>query len=496
MSKKSVKNKKIEKKSTVTKKSFLLNQPILHIAIKSLFLILIVGIVVYYSDSKGYFNPDETNNHTMKKWNAFYEFSEKNDVDIILLGNSHLYSGINPKNLSVTLGLNAFILASPGTNIANTYFSLKEALKRTNPKLIVIETYGINNFDPYKLKKGGLSDQFKSFYARRDFFIKTISTPFLFKSDNYCYAWSNTLRNHDFIFNDTLQLSKNQKIIKKKPKKNNKLYLGRYVRFQTGIEDTTLVKYDSLGSPVKGEDYLYSEYALKYVDKIVEVCKENNVELMFLTLPMYYKHIDNYAVWNKKISEVLKKYPNKWLNMQLPYDTTVFTPMCFENTYKNNQHMTYNGSLIATYKLAKYIKSELNVKLPSRKNNTKWKNIFYGQEGYFENNPVLANDEVNKLLCKDFATNNVFLKEVSIIQPQNSKNKIIIAKIENKNKDLSHCRLRLVVDYIENKQFKTAPIDLQYDILHQPNDMFIFKALITSVDIKNVKAGFIFCNNK
>lgn len=166
----------------------MINKSILHITLKSILIAIIICSAIYYADYKGYFNPDETNNHSKKKWDAFYKFSKRNNVDILLLGNSHLYAGVNPKNLSATLGVNAFILASPGSNMADTYFSLKEALNRTNPKLIVIETYGINDFNPYKLKEGALSDQFKSFYARKDLITKITSTPFLFKSDNYFYA--------------------------------------------------------------------------------------------------------------------------------------------------------------------------------------------------------------------------------------------------------------------------------------------------------------------
>lgn len=484
-------NKKYKVVNKVKKETLLHNTPILSITLKSLFIIFVIGISVFYSDYKGYFNPDETNNHTKKKWDAFYEFSNKNNIDVLLLGNSHLYSGINPKNLSVTLGVNAFILASPGTNIADSYFGLKESLKKTNPKLVIIETYGIKDFNPYKLKKGALSDQFKSFYARRNFITKASSTPLLFKSDNYFYAWSNTIRNHDFIFNDTTQLAKNRILIKKKKKK--KLYLGRFVRFQSGIEKDIIKKYDSIGAPVDGGNYSYNKFTENYVTKIVELCDDNNIELMFLTLPMYYKHIDNYTAWNDEIAKKLNKHPNKWLNLQLPYDTTQFTPMCFENTYSDNQHMTYNGSLIATYKLANYIKDEINVKLPNRKDEKKWKNIFYGQEGYFENNPVLANDKQNILLCENLSTNNVVLKEVSIIKPEKGVNKIIIAKVAKNKKDLSKCKLRLAVSFIQNKQLRIANIDLQYDILHQTNDMFIFKTLIKPIEIKDVKAGMIMC---
>ena len=447
---------------------------------------------ISYLDSKGYFNPDERNNHTKKKWDSFYEFTEENNVDVLLLGNSHLYTGINPKNLSAALGVNAFILASPGTNIEDSYYGLKESLKRTKPKLVVIETYGINDFNPYELKEGTLSDQFKSFYARKDFVTKLTSTPFLFKSENYFYAWSNTIRNHDFIFKDTAQLNQNIELInKEEKKKSKKLYLGRYVRFTTGIENDILAKYDSIGAPVDGNDYSCNEYTETYVKKIVDLCKEENIELLFLTLPMYYRHIKNYPTWKDRLSPLLAK--SKWLNMQSPYDSTKFTTMCFENTYNLNQHMTYNGSLIATYKLVNFIQKDMKVKLPNRRNEKLWIDNFYEQEGYFENNPVVENDMRNKLLCKNFSTNNVTLKEVSILKQERGNDRIIIAKIDNTGKDLKKCTLRLAVSFLQNNQLNIANIDLQYDILHELPDVFIFKAMIKPIQIKEVKAGMINC---
>ena len=488
MKKNKTKNKK---ENSAEKTTFFSKNPILHISLKSLLITLVIAASICYSDNKGYFNPDETKNHTKKKWDSYYEFSKNNNIDILLLGNSHLYTGINPKNLSATLGVNAFILAAPGTNISDSYFGLKEAIKKTKPKLVVIETYGIKDFNPYQLKEGSLSDQFKSFGARKDFLTKITSTPYLFKSDNYLYAWSNTLRNHDFIFKDTTQLTKNKVLTNKKPRKNSKLYLGRYVRFQKGIEKDILQKYDSLGSPVKGDEYTANEYTEVYVEKVVELCKENEIELMFLTLPMYYKHIENYSVWNNKVNEILGKYPNNWLNMQNPYDTINFNTTCFENTYSKNQHMTYNGSLIATYKLAEYLKSEMNINLPDRKKEIKWINTFYGQEGYFENNPVLSNDKANTLICKNFTTKDLVLKEVSIIKAKKGKDNIIITKVQNNGKDLSKSKLRLTASIIHNKQLKLAQIDLSYDYLHKTTDKHIFKSSIKSVKIKAIKSASI-----
>ena len=69
-----------------------------------------------------------------------------------------------------------------------------------------------------------------------------------------------------------------------------------------------------------------------------------------------------------------------------PYDTLLFTPECFENTTAQNQHMTYHGSLVATYKLAHFINEHFADKLPNRKTDEKWRKKFYGEEGFFENN--------------------------------------------------------------------------------------------------------------
>jgi hypothetical protein len=116
MKKEKKKNQKFNS-DTSSNSLFLDKNPILKIIVKSILLILILSIGIVVSDRKGYFDPDQTNNHTKKKWDTFYSFVEKNEVDLLLMGNSHMYSGINPKNLSNTLGLNAFILASPGTRI-------------------------------------------------------------------------------------------------------------------------------------------------------------------------------------------------------------------------------------------------------------------------------------------------------------------------------------------------------------------------------------------
>ncbi|HRZ99088.1 MAG TPA: hypothetical protein P5084_16140, partial [Paludibacter sp.] len=243
--KKPVKNSKQVKPvvEQITRK----NKTIYNLLLKVIIVGAVVISILVFTDSKGFFNPDYSNDHTRRKWNAFYEFTKHQPVDVVLVGNSHLYTGMSPENLSNALGASSFILASPGTTMTDAYFCLKEAIEVYKPKIAVVETYTMNNYVNHDLKAGGLSDQFKSFSARKNIPQKLSSTPLLFKSDNYLPAWSNTIRNHSFIFNDKNQINKNIQLMKEKEPEKHGLYLGRYIRFTSGIEDSTLLKYNKPG---------------------------------------------------------------------------------------------------------------------------------------------------------------------------------------------------------------------------------------------------------
>ena len=481
----SKKNKKIEHSVSTL-------NPLLKIFIKISILTILVGGLVIYIDYNGYFNPNKSKDHTFKKWTSFYKLTdEKTEIDIMLFGNSHLYTGINPKNLSLSIGANSFVFAAPGTSISDSYFGLKEAIKKNKPKLVIIETYGINDFNNYEFKKGSLSDQFISFAARKDLYTKLVSTPYLFNVDNYFYAWSTTIRNHDYLFNNQKQLKKNIELIKNEGRRNKKekLYLGRFVRFSTGLKNNILHMYDSLGAPVNGADYSYSKQAESYVNKIVELCKNKKIELMFLTLPMYDKHTENYAIWNDKLSEILDKHPHKWLNLQNKPAYNGFNKVSFEDTYNTNQHMTYKGSLLATNKLVNYIKDSINVKLPNRKEDEEWHNLFYGSEGYFENYSPKKGDKNNKILFANKKLGSITINECLFLKINNKKNNQVLVKLDKesaKKIDLEGYKLQLMVRFKLKEEVKMARINLVYDQFHQTENEIIFSSYVKPLSILEV----------
>ncbi|MEX1193211.1 MAG: hypothetical protein WEA99_14670 [Brumimicrobium sp.] len=495
MSKK--KKHKAPKKAPIPKKIVARKRPVMLIAIKFFAICILVTIGLYVSDSKGIFDPNNKNNHTLKKWDAFYDFTKDHNVDILLVGNSHLYTGINPKNLSARLGVNSFILASPGTHIGDSYFALKEALMVTKPTHVIVETYGVKAFNPYNLNDSQLSDQFKSFSARKDFSIKLMSTPQLFTSENYGYAWSNTLRNHDFLLTNYEQIEKNTDSRSRFSRKrgDDELYLGRFVRFTKGIEDSVLQIYEEKGAKVDGKDYKWNNYTKKYINKIVQLCEEENIELVFLTLPMYEEHIDNYSVWKKELKELIDGSKKPWLNLQTSEYHKMFGPESFENTYSSNQHMTYNGSMLATHELANYIEKKSAGLLPDRSDNKAWRDLYYGEEGFFEHHSPNANDSKHQIIGKNIQFENVKVMEIDYVT--NKKNKSLIVKI-SKNQlknipDLTKCQLKIMLEFEVKGNKQPSAVPLQYDRFHTNPEYHIFKINLKPFKLVGMKGGALVC---
>jgi hypothetical protein len=433
-----------------------------------LFSFAIIAIVVL-TDKRGYFNPDYSNDHTRRKWNTYYEFVKKQPVDIVLVGNSHLYTGLNPDNLSNTLGANCFILASPGTTLTDSYFCLKEAIAVNKPKIAIVETFTINDYDNHKIKDGTLSDQFKSFSARKNIVQKMLSTPLLFTSDNYVAAWSNTIRNHNFIFTDTAQIKRN--LTYKEPVRHG-LYLGRYNRFMSGIEDSTLLKYNKPG--FVAYDYsknMASPEAKRYIQKIIDLCRKNNVKLVFMTLPMYHRHVHNYEVYKEDLKKIIGD--QHWIDFQQPYDTAAFTAECFENTIAGNQHMTYYGARVAAYKLAGYLKVNFGKTIPNRSSNIEWKRLFYASDGYFENYPP-ENDGVSQLLVQNTTLpNGLIVREMSLVP--NGQAKQLIIKIDKESANSMYGKsIKVLAQSSIGGQNATVELPVKCTLAYAPDSFYVF----------------------
>lgn len=80
-------------------------------------------------------------------YNDFYKM--KNDsVDVIFLGSSHVVNSMNPQKIYDDYGIRSYNLGNEQQSTLVSYYWLKEALKTQKPKVVVMDTLTLFEFQP------------------------------------------------------------------------------------------------------------------------------------------------------------------------------------------------------------------------------------------------------------------------------------------------------------------------------------------------------------
>ncbi len=136
-------------------------------------IFLLIGVIMFHT----------LQNIVVEKssYGKYRNWKEQENVDILILGNSHADGGISPVQmeeefyLSCDEKISIFNYALFGMRMEQMYFFVKELLKTQTPKLILLETYA---FCP-------LADEHREILARRAFDVLPLSRNKV-EAINYC----------------------------------------------------------------------------------------------------------------------------------------------------------------------------------------------------------------------------------------------------------------------------------------------------------------------
>ena len=116
------------------------------LAIKFISFVLItflcVGIVNEWLKPKYYYTETWPTTNTYKD---FYKL-RKNTVDVLFFGSSHAVCSFNPQLIYDNYGITSYNLGCEQQSLLITYYWLKEALKYQSPKAVVLETYTFHKY--------------------------------------------------------------------------------------------------------------------------------------------------------------------------------------------------------------------------------------------------------------------------------------------------------------------------------------------------------------
>lgn len=218
------------------------------------------------------------------------------DFDVLFVGDCELYENISPQVLWDQYGINSYIRGSAQQLIWQSYYLMEEAINLGNvPDVIVFnvlsmkynepqkETYNRMTLDYMKWSKSKV-DSIKASMCQDENFID-----YLFPLLRY-HSRISELNADDFkyLFNrDTVTFN------------------GYYMRCDVKAAENV-----PEGRPLA--DYQFGDNAYYYLDKMVQLCKDNDIELILVKAPSLYPYW--YDEWNDQMVTYAQENGLKYYN--------------------------------------------------------------------------------------------------------------------------------------------------------------------------------------
>lgn len=266
---------------------------------------------------------------------SFYEV-DKGLVDVLFFGSSHCYCSIDPSVLWEEHGIGSFSLAISGQDFAGTYYTLKEALKTQDPKVVCVELYG-SLFHGYEVEGNLYRNTLPFKMSANSFQMVDDLVADGEKKGAFWLRWP--------IFHTRYREVKKEDFQTDRP-----VYLGYYADYTTNsIND--IVVYEGNGTmPMEQE-------CETWMREIIELAKENEIQLCFFVAPFVATELEQQQL--RHAEAIAGEYQIPVINMVkmmdvLRLDTTKdFHDWAHTNHYGAEKISTYIGDYLAEhYELA------------------------------------------------------------------------------------------------------------------------------------------------
>jgi len=288
---------------------------------------------------------------------------EKNNMDVQVFGSCHSYTSFDPIYFEEQTGVGAFDYGNASEIIPTTYVRMADQFRKHIPKVALVEIWGINPQETYysaakilghdlpnnlmlaplsKEKLEVISDFNDNEYA--EISLLTMNVPFWSFKDRlldgtltdvdfkYSFAGTKPYCTDDIFRELSFRLTNNGFW------KNASSSITDYPDKQNTVEEGYYIEID--------------EDLVKYLLKIIELCKKNDVELIFYRAP----YVSNETELGKlnQLSEICEENDVLFIDLEkeVVFDYSV--------DFLDYEHLSETGADKATAHLIQYIEEALN----------------------------------------------------------------------------------------------------------------------------------------
>lgn len=375
---------------------------IINIILKTIFFIFL--FLLFYLYISKIFMHKENWRGDLGAIKSFYK-QKKNTLDVVFLGTSHVYTGISNWQLWDEHGITSYNFSNSSQPLQMTYFMLEEVIRVQKPKLIVVDLFGL--VLPLNEASVGLNHANLDYMPLSKTKVKAINS--LIKD-----------RKNEFICPMIKYHSRWNNLNKKDFQTLKHIGLGSDLLFETKKNSS----FEIIRNDIEDKN-INLEY-LSILDKMIALCQNEKIDLLFTTLPYHA--------------------PSKPNGIKITHDSS---------------HLNINGAYKITSFLGKYIKT--NYHIYDKRNDSHYINWWKEYELYKHD---ILKKELNR--TKDYHT------YINILSQNMDKYLIIISGKDTLVKEniYSNNELQIIKKLNLNKDFSIKFRESYVAIINQKNILF------------------------
>ncbi len=265
-------------------------------------------------------------------------YAEKSgSIDVMFFGSSHVHCTVNNAKLWDDAGIASFTLSAGAQSIDSTYYYIREALKYQKPEVIFVETYMVPK----------LTENPDGYYGYDMTNIYRTDLPM-----NFSFSYFEMVLEQNRIYN--FGFEKTAEFITKLP-----IVHARYDELDSSRENKYFFKRGYIGSfeqqaseryPITEERAEISDASKEYLGKIVKLCSDNGVDLIFFCSP--YPQPEEECAKQNYISDYVKSLGCDFIDFNRLYDDI---GLDYSVDIRDGDHVNNSGSSKVTDYLENYI---------------------------------------------------------------------------------------------------------------------------------------------
>jgi len=270
-------------------------------------------------------------------------YNDNPDHDVVFIGDCEVYENFSPAILWDEYGINSFIRGSAQQLIWQSYYLLEDTLKYETPDVVIFNVLSLQYNEPQREAYNRMTIDGMRWSMSKVNSIKASMMEdeefldYVFPLLRYHSRWSE-LSSEDITY-----------MFERDQVSHNGYYMRVDVRPVTDVPEGKILA-----------DYNFGENAYDYLDRITNLCEENDIQLILIKAPSIYPHW--YDEWDEQMVSYAAKHNLMYIN---------FLDLCDEigvdwttDTYDGGLHMNVYGA----EKITRYLGDVLcgDVGLPNR----------------------------------------------------------------------------------------------------------------------------------